>query len=222
MRLDGKTIVFQGDSITDMARGRNTWDQNHLYGHSYVFLLASRLGYERPRSGIRIFNRGQSGDRCVDVEARWAEDTLALRPDIVSLLVGINDVLLDVDNGTGVDAERYAAVLTALVRQTRQALPGVRFVLCEPFAFPDAAKPAYRAPFTARVPQHQQVARRVAEAEHCLFVPLQEKFDEAYRSCPELGAAYWIWDGIHPTAAGQQIIARQWLRCVEDAGEDEG
>ena len=114
MLLDNKTIVFQGDSITDMARGRELWDLNHVYGHSYVFLLASQFGYEAPEKNITIYNRGISGNRTVDLYARWKEDTLNLKPDVVSILVGINDILMDVIENAGVDEKRCAKVLSAI------------------------------------------------------------------------------------------------------------
>ncbi len=216
MLLDNKTIVFQGDSITDMARGRELWDLNHVYGHSYVFLLASQFGYEAPEKNITIYNRGISGNRTVDLYARWKEDTLNLKPDVVSILVGINDILMDVIENAGVDEKRCAKVLSAIVEETREELPHVQFVLCEPFAFPEAAREEYRQVFRERVPLHQQAVRAVAQKYGCLFVPLQEDFDAAYQAHPELGHAYWIWDGIHPTAAGHQIIARKWLACVRN------
>lgn len=219
MKLDGKTILFQGDSITDMARGRNDWDQNHLYGHSYVFLLASKFGYEAPEKHIRFYNRGVSGDRCVDVQARWKEDALALKPDVISLLVGINDIVVDVESGNGVSAEKYAEVLGEIIEETRQALPEVRFVLCEPFFFTAPAKEIYREVFSRRVPEHQRAAREVAQKYGCLFVPLQEDFDKACQAHPSLGEGYWLWDGVHPTAPGHLIIAKKWLACVE-ADED--
>lgn len=220
MDLNGKTIVFQGDSITDMARGRNSWDLNHLYGHSYVFLIASKLGFENPGSKTVFYNRGNSGDRCIDVAARWKEDTLDLKPDIISLLVGINDVIMDVENGGGVSAEDYEKTLCGIIEITKKELPGIRFVLCEPIFFLSPAQEKYRKEFAERVPRQQEAVKLIAEKYGCVFVPLQEDFNTAYAAHPELGEEYWIWDGIHPTAAGHQIIARKWLKIVGDAKDE--
>lgn len=215
MLLNHKTVLFQGDSITDMNRGRGT-DPNHLYGHSYVFLLAAKFGCKSPEKCITVHNRGVSGDRSIDVYERRQRDIFALRPDIVSLLVGINDILFEASGENGVTAGRYAEILCRLIEETADKLPGTEFVLCEPFVHPDSLREDYRAVFARLVPQHQEAARRVAERCGCLFVPLQSVFDAAYERFPQGGAAYWIWDGIHPTAAGQQLIADQWLSCVEE------
>ena len=220
MNLNGKTIVFQGDSITDMARGRNSWDKNHLYGHSYVFLIASKLGFERPESKTVFYNRGNSGDRCTDVQARWREDALDLKPDIISLFVGINDIIMDVENGNGVSSEDYEKTLCRIIETTKKELPDTRFILCEPIFFISPAKKEYREEFAERVPQQQRAVRRIAEKYGCVFVPLQDDFNRMYTSYPELGEEYWIWDGIHPTAAGHQLIARKWLKIIGEADDE--
>ena len=220
MNLAGKTIVFQGDSITDMARGRNSWDQNHLYGHSFVFLIASKLCYENPENKTVFYNRGNSGDRSIDVLRRWREDTLDLKPDIVSLFVGINDIIRDIETGDGVSVEDYEKILCRIIEETKKEIPYIRFVLCEPIFFLTSAKKEYRKEFAERVPRQQNVVRHVAEKYNCVFVPLQEDFNNAYKLYPELGEGYWIWDGIHPTAAGHQLIARKWLKVMEEAKDE--
>lgn len=222
MKLDNKTILFQGDSITDMLRGRDYNDHNHLYGHSYVFLLAGKFGYETPEKHIKVHNRGNSGDRCIDVYARWQEDAIALKPDIISLLVGINDIMVGGEDGNPISAEEYTEVLSRIIEETKKELPDVRFVLCEPFAFPQSTRDGHNEKFSVNVPLHQKALQSVAEKYGCIFVPLQEDFEAAYQAHPDLGRAYWIWDGVHPTAAGQQIIAWKWLECVNAAEEDGG
>ena len=215
MDLKNKTVVFQGDSITDMNRARdNFWDGNHLYGHSFVFLLAGFFGYELPEKNITVYNRGVGGDRCVDMQARWETDTLSLNPDVISVLIGINDIILDIINNSGVTAQQYEEVLKKLVLETKEKRPQTEFIICEPFAFPESAAEEYRCVFKGRVPQHQQVAFRVARECGCLFVPLQEAFNAAYNRNKNLGYKHWIWDGVHPTAAGHQIIAAQWKKVV--------
>ena len=220
MNLAGKTIVFQGDSITDMARGRAYWDQNHLYGHSFVFLIASKLSYEKPENKTVFYNRGNSGDRSIDVYRRWNEDTVSLNPDIISLLVGINDVILGIEGGEGVSEADYEKTLCEIIETTRKKLPEVCFVLCEPIFFLSPLKKEYRERFAETVPQRQNTVRRVAEKYGCVFVPLQNDFNKAAAEHPEFGEEYWIWDGIHPTAAGHQLIARKWLKVMEEAKDE--
>ncbi len=205
MNLQNKTILFQGDSITDMNHIWSPVDQNHLYGHSYVFLLASQLGCDMPGAGIHIENRGISGNGTKDLAARWDKDAIALSPDIISILVGIND---------RIDTLEYKKLLFQMLEDTHDALPNVEFILCEPFLHIPSYKGEDGEAKAARIRSHQAALREIAQDYGCLFVPLQEVFDAAYAAHPEVDKAYWIWDGIHPTAAGHMLIARQWLAYV--------
>ncbi len=214
MQLTNKSLLFIGDSITDMSRGRNLTDQNHIYGHSFVFLLASLLRCEHPLANITLHNRGESGDGSPDIAARWERDAVALSPDIINLLVGINDVIHFVDKNEGCSAKEYYDTVARLIEQTRKARPETAFILCEPFASPEAAAARYRLPFATMVPLHQEAARALARDYGCLFVPLQEEFDRAILAYPTLGPSYWLWDGIHPTAQGQRLIAKKWLSVI--------
>ena len=82
----GSRLLFIGDSITDMKWGRNEKDRNHYLGHSYVYLIAARLGVDLAEAWLEFFNRGISGNRLRDLEARWKEDVIALNPDVLSVL----------------------------------------------------------------------------------------------------------------------------------------
>ncbi len=215
MNLINKTIVFQGDSITDMQRARdNFWDKNHLYGHGYVFLLSGYFGCEMAEQNITVYNRGVSGDASAHIAKRWDEDVLQMKPDVVSLLVGINDLILEVSEGKRTSTEEYSKVLTELVKKTKLTYPEIEIILCEPFSFPEAAAPEYRELFRTRMPELQQAVKSISQNENCLFVPLQETFNEAYRSNEKLGYSHWIWDGIHPTAAGHRVLAKQWKKVT--------
>ena len=215
MDLSGKTIVFQGDSITDMNREKvSKRDQNHIYGHSYVFLLAGKLSFESPETFGRIWNRGISGNRSYDLLARWQTDTLDLRPDLISVLVGINDLLFPDEHHTSPDPDGYRRTLLEIVSMTRRSLGDVPFVFCEPFGFPDPLDEHYRDLMTNGLPLYQEAMHTVAAETSSLFIPLQKPFCDAYAAHSAKGQAFWLWDGIHPTAAGHQIIAREWLRAV--------
>ncbi len=216
MTLDNKTLLFIGDSITDMARGRNLADLNHIYGHSYVFLIASLLGCEYPEKRVTIHNRGISGNKTTDIAARWEEDALALKPDVISLLAGINDILFDVIDCTGVTADEYYSTFTRLIAESRERLPGVEFVICEPFGSAKAASERYSNAIASRIDRNREMSRSLAEDNSCIFVPLQEEFDALFEKYPELGEKYWLWDGIHPTAQGQRVVAKKWLNVVAD------
>jgi lysophospholipase L1-like esterase len=108
-------ILFQGDSITDMARGRGT-DPNHILGHSYVFLLAAKYGAAFPELELDFVNRGIGGNTVLDLEKRWQKDTLHLKPDLLSILIGVND-------NKSVSIEQYEKTYDKLIADAKAANP---------------------------------------------------------------------------------------------------
>ncbi len=146
-----------------MARGRNLSDLNHIYGHSYVYLLASCFGCDHVEKGITVHNRGVGGDRSADIWARWQADTLDLKPDVVSILMGINDLIRDVNENIGVSAEEYTLLLEQMITTVRAQNPNAEFVIGEPFCGIHAARERYHKIFAEKLPIHQAAAKAVAE-----------------------------------------------------------
>ncbi|MEI6248967.1 MAG: GDSL-type esterase/lipase family protein, partial [Verrucomicrobiota bacterium] len=105
-------ILFQGDSITDGNRGRSL-DPNHILGHGYAFITAARHGAAFPERKLDFFNRGVSGNTVLDLDKRWAKDTLALKPDLLSVMIGVND------NGKGVPLDTYEATYDKILTDAR-------------------------------------------------------------------------------------------------------
>src|SRR6185312_4137943 len=125
---NGFTFLFQGDSITDGGRGRNQ-DWNHVMGQDYAYLISSRLWYDFPRKDFHFFNRGISGNKITDLAARWQTDTLDLKPDVLSILIGINDTSAWIKGDKDFTVENYESGYRSLLQQTKQALPKVQFVI---------------------------------------------------------------------------------------------
>jgi lysophospholipase L1-like esterase len=201
----GSRILFQGDSITDGNRGR-TADPNHILGHSYAFLIAARYGSAFPERRLTFLNRGISGNTVADLIGRWQNDTIALKPDLLSILIGINDL------GHGVSAPEFERQYDQLLSDTVKALPEVRLVLGEPFGlrvgrFDNDQWDAR----LADLRQRQAIVAKLAARYHAALVRYQKVFDAA---CDRAPADYWIWDGIHPTYSGHQLMADEWLRTV--------
>ncbi len=207
---EGFTFLFQGDSITDGNRSRNN-DWNHVMGHGYQYITACKLGYEYPEKGFHFFNRGISGNTVPDLAARWQTDTLDLKPDLLSILIGINDVSAQINGDKSFTVAAYEQGYRALLEQTKKQLPQVQFVLCEPFILPVGnVKDKWEA-YSEEVKKRQAVVKRLATAYDAVYVPFQSAFDQAQAKAP---AEYWIWDGIHPMPAGHELMAREWIRQV--------
>jgi len=205
------TFLFQGDSITDGNRSRNT-DWNHVLGHGYAYLIAARLWYQLPKKGFHFFNRGISGNTVPDLAARWADDTIAIKPDVLSILIGVNDTMHAVGGDTNFTVESYENGYRALLAQTKQQLPQVELVICEPFILPVGRVEDKWADYQREVTGRQQVAKKLAAEFNATFVPLQDSFNEAAAKYPPAG--YWMWDGIHPMPNGHELFAREWIKHV--------
>ena len=207
---DGFTFLFQGDSITDGNRTRNT-DWNHVMGHGYQYIIASKLWYDFPKKGFHFFNRGVSGNKVTDLTARWQKDTLDLKPDVLSILIGINDSAAFIEGKKDLSVEQYENAYRSLLQQTKQQLPNIEFVLCEPFILPVGKVKDKWEVYSTEVQKRQEVVRRLSEEHKAIFVPFQSAFNKALSTAP---ADYWIWDGIHPMPAGHELMAREWMQRV--------
>ena len=223
-------ILFQGDSITDGNRYKDPqsrWDLNHQIGHSYVFNVVGTLGRQFPGK-YTFINRGVSGDTVEKLLTRWKEDALNERPDILSLLVGINgNGSFDGTYPEGVDIhlQNFEADYRRLLEMARAENPELKLILVEPFALPvGVLKPDYDG-FTAVFRKKQQIIRQIARDFEAVFVPVQEKLDHLVAEtgpqltaagCPTDPCAYWLWDGIHPTEPMHAFLAELWLETASD------
>lgn len=202
---EGTRILFQGDSITDGNRGRNQ-DPNHILGHGYQFIVSCKYGAALAERHLVFMNRGISGNRVSDLANRWQTDTLDLKPDVLSILIGINDL------DSGVTAEQFEQQYDQLLANTLRALPHVKLVLCEPFGLPVAGKKQAWEKFRADLEIRQAIVARLGARYHAPVVHFQKVFDDAIKRAP---ADHWIWDGIHPTYSGHQLMADEWIRVVQ-------
>ena len=203
-------VLFQGDSITDCGRDRASADANRAgpLGTGYPLLIASAELAARPERGMKFFNRGISGNKVPDLDQRWGADTIALKPDVLSILIGVNDYWHKRNgNYTGTVAE-YESGFAELLHGTRLALPAVRLVVIEPFVLRCGAVDATWFP---EFDERRAAAARVARRANATFVRMHDAFTElASRTSPE----YWAADGVHPTPAGHGLIAERWRRAV--------
>lgn len=205
-----KRILFQGDSITDAGRDRENF---YSAGTGYARLVSAKMGFDYPGE-YEFLNRGVSGNKVTNLLARMKRDIINLQPDVLSILVGVNDVWHEVKRGEGNSTELYETVYELLISEVKKALPEVRIIILEPFALKGTGTEEYWDTFKAELHEKAQVAEKLAKKYGLQFVPLQTHFDQALALAP---AEYWLQDGVHPTAAGHELIARQWIRAFQDA-----
>ena len=209
-----KIILFQGDSITDGGRMKDyEHDLNHQMGHGYAYIVNSTLGAKYPEKNLKFINKGLSGNRIGDLYARGIEDAMTIRPDILSILVGINDCEQLRYYGKGSDAVRFEKIYRILIEDTLQSKPDIKLVLMEPFGLPVGERKDNFQEMYDMLKGYQQATKRIAEDYGAIFVPLQDQFFElSEKYSPD----YWSWDGIHPTVCGHGIIADEWMEKCKD------
>jgi len=203
-------ILFQGDSITDGGRQRTGSDYNHIMGQDYAYILAAEVGAESAERELVFVNRGISGNRIPDLEARWQDDAIALHPQLLSILIGVNDLLAAGDRA--VPLEQFEARYDKLLAETIAALPTTRIVLGEPFLLPVAKQKADYAANMVEMKKRQAAVDRLGAKYHLPVVHYQQAFDGALAKAP---AEHWSWDGVHPTYAGHGLMAEEWLKTVD-------
>lgn len=207
---DNDVILFQGDSITDGNRGRSS-DLNHIHGHGYQYILASEMYADNFDKNIEVVNRGISGNRIVDLLARWDEDCLELNPTVLSILVGINDLHFNFYNqGSVFTAENYRDVYRTILNRVLEKNPNTMIVIMEPF-FGESKDKAYNEYLQENIGSFSSSAKEIAKEYNAIFVPLQDVFD-TYAKHTDIFKL--LWDGVHPTTGGHQLIAKRWKECV--------
>ncbi len=205
-------ILFQGDSITDADRAR---DNNDYLGRGYPSIVKSQLNFEEPGK-YEFFNRGVSGNRIVDLYARIRVDIINLKPDVMSILIGVNDVWHEyefADKPNGVDPEKFFKIYSMLIEEVKEALPNIKIMIMEPFTLEGTGNAAYFTEFKKEVLKRAEKARAIAEKYGLPFIELQNKFDEAAKLAPN---SNWLRDGVHPAEAGHELLKREWLKCFKN------
>ena len=205
-------ILFQGDSITDAFRKPEEINPAYQLGNGYAFLVASHLGAACPDRGWEFVNRGVSGETVQQVARRWQEDALDLQPDLLSLLLGVNNIIRRNQGAADIPDAEVLDCYRRMLEQVRAQNSRIRILLLEPFLLDAGAVTAEWK--SSLAPIRKGIAAIAAELGLPL-VPLQEILDEACRRAP---AAYWAYDGIHPTHAGARLIADAWLQSAETHG----
>lgn len=208
----GDVVLFQGDSITDAGRDKKKEVPNNAaaFGNGYAFIAASSLLRENPGKNLTIHNRGISGNKVFQLAERWQKDCIDLKPNVLSILIGVNDYWHKRNGNYNGTVEVYENDYRKLVQQTRDIFPDIKLVICQPFAVTktSAVDDSWMAPLS----EYQKVVKKIAVEFKAVWVPFQEVFDEAVKYAPPV---YWTADGVHPAMPGAQLMAEAWLRSVK-------
>ncbi|MBQ6052593.1 MAG: SGNH/GDSL hydrolase family protein [Clostridia bacterium] len=233
----GDTVLFTGDSITHGGRGY-CMDGNHILGHGYQEIVCGYLAEKNIESMPKFFNKGVSGRTMIQICEAWENDALIYRPSLISLLAGINDVAKSLDEDTAAATEKYIAAAESILSRTFDALPDVKFFICEPF-YLDAKNredqyeffphPVCEPDFVFGNKKHtEEVMKKyrekldaisaalpkLAKKYGAVYVPFQDIFDEAAK---KVHPSYLVWDNIHPTFVGHRLMAKRWLEVAQNA-----
>lgn len=205
-------VLFQGDSITDAGREKKKELPNNprSFGSGYAFLAASSLLNALPEKNLGLYNRGISGNKVFQLADRWQKDCLDLKPNVLSILIGVNDYWHMRNGRYDGTVEVYESDYRKLLKDTKEALPDVHLIICEPFYLTNTS--AVDESWVKPMKQYQAAAQKLTEEFDTIWVPFQKVFDEAIKYAP---AVYWAHDGVHPSMAGAQLMAEAWLKAVE-------
>jgi len=204
------TIHFQGDSITDAGRSRMAFGSNigDDLGFGYPRLISDQLLADYQDHHLQFYNRGISGNQIRDMVYRWERDAFQLQPDLISILIGVNDTWNYLFLGMGSSPEKYRSIYKDLLRDTRSRLPDVQLVLCEPFVLiTGEVSHKWFEDLTLR----QSAVKELAREFEGIFVPFQSALNDATAQLP---ANQLLDDGIHPTERGHKVLADCWIKSV--------
>ncbi|RYY23373.1 MAG: twin-arginine translocation signal domain-containing protein [Sphingobacteriaceae bacterium] len=206
------TFLFQGDSITDAGRRKEDMNPNNpaALGSGYAMIAGSEILFKNAEKNLKVYNKGISGNKVYQLAERWDADCLNLKPDVLSILIGVNDYWHKHDGKYNGTISIYKNDYKALLEHTRKALPNVKLIIAEPFAVPDVK--AVDKTWYPDFPEYQQAAREMAQNFDAVFIPLQSVFDKAIKTAP---GSYWTADGVHPTLAGAQLMAHSWMEILK-------
>lgn len=205
-------ILFQGDSITDAGRKKDNMDYNSpsALGSGYAFLATGELLLQHPGKNLRVYNKGISGNKVYQLAERWDADALNLKPDVLSILIGVNDFWHKLNGNYAGTIQTYRDDYKKLLDRTKQQLPDVKLIIGEPFAVTGIK--AVDEKWYPAFNEYRQAAREIADAYGAVFIPYQSVFDKAQKLAP---GVYWTYDGVHPSLAGARLMAQAWLETVK-------
>lgn len=212
MIKNNAVFVFEGDSVTDAGRGKENYQVNQQLGSGYAMMVAGELLRRYPEKKLEFHNRGFSGDRISNQFPRWRVDCLNLKPDYISISLGINDTLGKVTHQNGESPKEFTLLYRALLEWTKALLPDVRFIICQPHVFiPEEGHESVTQAVVDELKEVGESLRDLSKEFDAIFVPF---FDVLEEKIKETGTKYYLRDVVHPNHAGHALLAHTWLETV--------
>ena len=209
---NNSVILLQGDSITDGGRNRDVENANNPwgFGSGYANYVATKLLGEHPDKNLNIYNKGVSGHKVFELADRWEEDCIDLKPDVLSVLIGVNDYWHTMTHDYKGTIETYLTDFNALLDRTKKSFPNIKLIIGEPFFVKGGT--AIQESWHEKLTPYRIAAKAVSDKHGAAFIPYQEIFNEALEIAP---VSYWAADGVHPSMSGVYLMGEAWLKALK-------
>ena len=210
--MKGQSILFQGDSITDAGRNKedNGFNNARVLGTGYAMLAGAALLEKYASLELKVYNKGISGNKVFQLADRWDKDCLDIKPDVLTILIGVNDIWHKLNGQYNGTVEIYRKDYIALLERTKKTLPNVKLIICEPYAVKGVK--AVDDKWYPEFYDYQKASREIADQFGATFIPFQSIYDEAQK---QASGSYWTPDGVHASLAGAQLMAQAWLKTIK-------
>lgn len=217
----GKRILFIGDSVTDGNWGgcgteRSLTDMNHIFGHGYMSICASHYMSLFPERDYHFYNRGISGNTVADLKNRLRTDVIDLKPNVVSILVGVNDIFAASCKNSNINYDDFESDYRYILQTIREQNSDVEIVLCDCFAKQGLGRTQNAKFWADACPKINKIVASLAIEYGARHIEYQKMFDKLDADNRKPSQTYWIWDGIHPTPAAHQKMAELWMSVMDD------
>jgi lysophospholipase L1-like esterase len=199
-------ILFQGDSITDASRDRRSY---HKLGSGYAKVAAELIREAHPEKDIEFINLGIGGNRTDQLFDRLYKDAIELQPDIISILIGINDVWHRYGKERIATTDEQIKLNYTMILKELRAKTNAKIMIMTPYLLDCDDKDAIREDLKTVLPIVRELAAEYAD----VFVPLDEYFEEALKTMPE--PRYYSADGVHPNQNGAAFIGKLYAEAIE-------
>lgn len=201
---EGQVVLFQGDSITDWGRDRE--DITSL-GEGYANVIARLYRVLFPEVNVTFINKGIGGNRVIDLLGRYEEEFRSLKPDYLSILIGVNDTWRRYDNNDPTSSEEFEKTYRELLTKIREDLPECKLIMVEPFLLHSVPGiENWREDLNPKILVVRKLAKEFAD----YYIPMDGIFAKAEveeHTCEELAP-----DGVHPSGIGHRMIAEEFLK----------